>query len=217
MKHLYRNLDLPSIVQVNTGAGRYYETPEGKHYPSVTSVTGLSSREAIQAWRKRVGEEEANRVTSTASKRGSAVHYLCEQYLKEGRCKPSLVDVEMFQSLQPVLDTVEEIYAIEQALYSDHLRTAGTVDLIAKIGGKRYIIDFKTSAKPKKREWCHSYFMQCAAYAVMFEERTGIATSRLMIIMGVDHQEPIIMTEQRDDWIGEFQKWRDVYKSEIGF
>jgi genome maintenance exonuclease 1 len=90
---------------------------------------------------------------------------------------------------------------------------AGTVDCIAKYDGKVSVIDFKTSKRKKSRDDVHDYFMQCSAYAVAFEERTGIPVSRLVILMAVDDEDPIIFNEKRDDWINSFIQLRDDYRS----
>jgi hypothetical protein len=74
------------------------------------------------------------------------------------------------------------------------------------------IVDFKTSKRLKTREDISNYFMQCAAYAVAFEERTGIAVSQLVILMGVDDEAPLVFIEKRDDWIGQFLQLRDLFE-----
>ena len=181
-------------------------------YPSVTTVTGMLSKDSILEWRKRVGEEEANRVSSRASQRGTQIHQLCEDYLINGKAEPSMFDREMFNSIVPHLDCIDNIHALEEPLYSHHLQVAGTVDCIAEYNGKLSVIDFKTSSRVKFRDDIHSYFMQTSAYAVAFEELTGIPVSRLVIIMAVDNSAPIIFIEKRDDWIRGFISLREEYR-----
>ena len=204
--------DFPTLKRIDSENGRTYRTPNGEAYPSVTSVVGLHKAQQIQEWRNRVGAEEANRVSSKASKRGTAIHSLCEDYLKTGVAEPALPDWEMFSSMKPFLDRIDNIHCLETQLYSHHLEVAGTVDCIAEFDGKLTVIDFKTASKPKERDWIHDYFMQTSAYAVMFEELTGIPVGRLCIIMGVDDQEPLIFHEKRNDWIFEFRKMREQHK-----
>jgi len=192
---------------------RVYKTPSGKSYPSVTTVTGLHSAKGIAEWRKRVGEEEANRISGRASARGTRIHQYCEDYLRGNIFEADMFDLEMFNSIKPLLDQVDNIHCLEDALYSDFLQVAGTVDCIGEFQGKLSVIDFKTSSKPKHRDDIHNYFMQTAAYAVAFEERTGIPIGRLVIIMAVDNDDPRWFIEKRDNWIGGFRKLRLDYKN----
>lgn len=196
---------------------RYYKTPSGNKYPSVTTVTGLHSAEGIAAWRKRVGEAEANRIGSIAAARGTRIHTLCENYLLGNELEyKNPMDKEMFMSMTYFMDSIDNIHALEEPLYSDHLQVAGTVDCIAEFQGKLSIIDFKSSSKPKERDDIHNYFMQTAAYAVAFEERTKIPVSQLVIIMGVDADDPRLFVEKRDNWVGGFKRLRLQYKHQFG-
>jgi genome maintenance exonuclease 1 len=205
--------NIPKLERVTMEDGtRVYQTPTGKKYPSVTTVTGMLSKQAIMEWRARVGAEEANRVSARASRRGTAIHSLCEKYLKGEPCNPSVAHLEMFNSMKPYLDNIDEIHALETPLYSDHLEVAGTVDCIARYMGKIAVIDFKTSTKIKAKEDIEGYFLQTSAYAVAFEERTGIPVNNLLIIMGIDNEQPALYVEKRDDWIGKFIKLRSRYK-----
>lgn len=123
----------------------------------------------------------------------------------------------MFKPLQPILDEyVDNIHALEAPLWSSHLRVAGTVDCIAEFSGKLSVIDFKTSNKPKKEEWIENYFMQCAAYAVMYEERTGTPINRLAVLITVQDSEPQIFVKKRDDYINKFIELRDQFERENG-
>lgn len=209
--------DIPKLKRIDSEAGRVYETPNGKKYPSVTSVVSLESKDAIAAWRKKVGNEEANKVMTRASKRGTAIHTLCEDYLKKGEASPEMFDVEMFNKLKPILDRIDNIHCLETQLFSHHLKVAGTVDCIAEYDGKLYVIDFKTASKPKQRDWIHGYFMQTSAYAVMFEELTGIPVGRLLIVMGVDNHDPLIFKEKRNHWIDKFIDLRKAFEQQSGY
>ena len=191
---------------------RLYKTPSGRAYPSITSVTGLHKKAEILAWRKRVGEEEANRISSRAATRGTRIHTLCENYLLGEHAEPDMFDAEAFNQLKPWLDEIDDIHCLETPLYSDHLEVAGTVDCIAKFRGRVQVLDFKTSRRAKTKDEIHNYFMQTAAYAVAFEERTGIPVGFMTILMSVDDDYPRIFTERRDDWIGGFKKLREEYR-----
>jgi genome maintenance exonuclease 1 len=145
----------------------------------------LHSAKGIAEWRKRVGNEEANKISGRASARGTRIHSLCEAYLRNEQCEPDIFDKELFGSISQWLEDIDNIHALEDPLYSDYLEVAGTVDCIGEFQGKLSVIDFKTSSKPKDRDDIHNYFMQTAAYAVAFEERTGIPIGRLVIIKNV--------------------------------
>jgi genome maintenance exonuclease 1 len=211
--------DFPEIERKTSETGsRVYVTPQGNVYPSVTTVTGLHSNEGIQQWRNRVGELEADRVTKIASDRGNAIHNYCEKFLLD---QPIVFDnmfyESTFKTIIPWLDEIDNIRALETPLYCDFLKVAGTVDCIADFKGKLSIIDFKTATKIKERDDIHAYFMQTAAYAVAFEERTGIPISRLVIIMAIEHDYPRLFIEKRDNWIAGFRKLRLDYKNKFDF
>ena len=209
-------IDFDELITETTDGSRYYLTPEGNKYPSVTTITGLASKEGINKWRKRVGEKEANKISRKASSRGTKVHKLCEDYVGNQELDFSKVqpnNLFMFKQIKPILDHyLEDVYAIECPLYSDYLKTAGRVDCIGMFNGKPAIIDFKTANKRKQRKWISNYFMQEAAYAVMFEERTKIPINRLVTVIAVEQDEPQLFIEKRDDYIHLFQEYRSLYK-----
>jgi len=188
------------------------QNPMVRGYIKRHRVEPIQASPQLQDWRKKVGEAEANRISNRAATRGTRIHTLCESYLRGESAEPDIFDQEVYRSLIPHLDKINNIHALEDPLYSDHLEVAGTVDCIAEYDGKLAVIDFKTSARVKTRDNIYGYFMQTSAYAVAFEERTGIPVGKLVIIMGVDDNEPLIFEEKRDDWIGEFKKLRQDYK-----
>ena len=200
---------------INENGKRLYVTPDGEKYPSVTTVLSDYKKDAIIQWRKRVGEQQANKISTQASRRGTKVHKLCEDYLNnESTFKGYTPDnVEMFKSIQPTLNEIEIVYAQERTLYSHHLKTAGRVDCVGKFRGKPHIIDFKTSNKPKKWEWIDNYFMQGSAYSVMWEEMTGVPIPYIAIIIAVADDSPQVFIENRDTWINKFIEVRQGYDS----
>jgi len=213
-KHVGCDIDYDLETETINGK-RFYKTPEGDLYPSVTTITSQHGKDKIIEWRKRVGEEEANRISTKASSRGTRVHKICENYLnnEEDFARKTMPDsVAMFKSLQPLLDEhVNNIHALEIPLYSHHLRVAGRVDCIAEYDGKLSIIDFKTSSKLKEESWIKGYFMQCSAYAVMYEERTGIPVSQIVIMIAVDSEYPQVFIKKRNDYIKDFISYREAY------
>ena len=197
---------LNKAVQINEEGRRLYQTPSGASYPSITTVMGWLKSSQIAEWRTRVGAEAANQITRRAASRGTSLHNICEKYLLNesefGEVPYNVID--MFKVIRPVLDNnIDNIYCIETKMYSDHLGVAGTTDCIAEYNGKRSIIDFKTTRKPKERSWIKEYFMQAAGYSVMFEELTGISVPRLVIIMVSDEMDLQIFEEKRDDYVSD--------------
>ena len=204
--------EYPKLARTTVDGARLYETPSGRAYPSITTVTGLLKRQAIQEWRERVGAEEANKISGRASSRGTRVHSLCENYLSNLEVTPNYLDHELWQGITPLLDRINNIHALETKLYSDHLEVAGTVDCIAEFDGKLSVIDFKTSSRVKSHDDIHDYYMQCSAYAVAFEERTNLPVSQLLIVMAVDDHDPLLFFEKRDNWIEKFKQLREDYR-----
>lgn len=197
--------DLPNLKSVSHSRKRYYLSPEGTIFPSMTTVLGDLKKDVIMKWRQRVGEEEANRISTQAARRGTSVHHMCEDYINNlpylNRRMPN--EIEMFNSIKPILDErIDNVRCQELALWSEHLGVAGRVDCIAEFDGKLSIIDFKTSSKPKREEWIDNYFMQMAGYAIMFEERTGIPVSQVVNVIALENGgQPQVFIQKRDTWV----------------
>jgi len=204
--------DLPSLEQINESNARYYKTPTGKKYPSVTSVVGIESKASILEWRKRVGEEEANRVSRRAANRGTKIHSYCESYLNNETVVPDLVDSLVWNSLIPELNKINNIHFLESQLWADKLQVAGTVDCVAEYNGRLAVIDFKTSSRVKRLEDIHSYFWQTACYSYMVWERVGLVAEDLVIIMGCDESDQALVFKQNvKKWLPEFIDIRKTY------
>ena len=199
---------LTELQTENIDGRRFYKTPNG-NYQSITTLLSNLSKDGISAWRKRVGEAEANRISTKASRQGTDVHALCEKYIKneEGFLTESMPHlVEMFESIIPLLDRVDNVHVTEGAMYSDELQLAGRTDLIAEFDGQLAIIDYKTSRRIKTWEMCASYFMQGAFYAHAYEERTGIPINNIVIIMAVENEEPLLFRETKERWLNPLQE-----------
>jgi hypothetical protein len=214
--HVDHGIVLPTLTRQTTESGRKYFTPEGNAYPSITTVLSILGKEEIIAWRKRVGEEEANKVSRQASTRGTAVHKLAEDYVDnkpdwKGKHMPS--NIATFNTLRPILDArLNNVWMQEAFLYSDKLKTAGQVDCIGEWDGVLSIIDFKTSKRVKKEEDITNYFIQMCFYAAAFLERTGIAIKQAVVVMAVDDNEPLIFKVNTFDYLNHFLAVRKKYK-----
>lgn len=203
-KHNPIDLGYKDLTCETKTSGRKYVAPDGKDYPSVTTVLKHLSEDSIRAWRARVGEEEANKISTRASRRGTTVHTMLEKYVdndpdyKKG-AMPDIVATasSLFKTLE---ENVDEVWGQELALYSDHLNMAGRVDLVGVWNGVPSIIDYKTSRKLKKKEYITGYFLQCTAYAIMIEERTGVPIPQIVIAIAGDEGEQIFI-EKRNNWI----------------
>jgi len=190
--------EVHSIEAVTTDSGRRYKIPNGDMYESVTTALGNQpgKKESLMEWRRRVGEAEANRISRKAAGRGTAVHQIIEDYLNnlEDPIKDKMPDaVMMFKQLKPILDkSISKVYMQEAPLWSYKYRLAGRVDCVADIKGKLSVVDFKTSMKPKKREWVTDYFLQTAAYSHMIGEMYGDTVEQTVIFIAVEDRDPQI-------------------------
>lgn len=208
MRKTFRHNLVPEIsIDTTTIDGkRYYVLPNGEKFRSVTTVlSDKLDKTALLEWRKKVGDEQANKISTQAARRGTAVHSLAERYVLnessylEG-AMPSGVDA--FNSIKPVIDrSVDNILGIELPLYSVTLRTAGRCDLIAEYNGVPSVIDFKTSRRLKKEEWIESYFLQTTVYSMMFESIYKIKIPQIVIMIAVDHEEPQVFIKDRSKYV----------------
>ena len=195
------DLNLPQLERETIDGVRYYKVPDNDELiklVSITSVTSHKNRQIFVNWRKKIGEEEADKITRQATSRGTDMHTLVEHHLKN----ETLPEVQplsdfLFKISKSTLNRINNIHALEGSLYSKQLGIAGTVDCIAEFDGELSIIDFKTSKKPKPREWIEHYFVQCMAYGCMLYELTGIPVKKLVIIMACENGECVVY-EERD-------------------
>ena len=169
-KHV--DLNLPKLTRETIDGVRYYSVPDEDELlrlVSITSVTSHFNKEIFVNWRKKVGNEEADRITKAATTRGTDMHTLTEHYLKNDQVLPEVPPISdfLFKISKGELNKIDNIHSLEGALYSKQLGIAGTVDCIAEYDGELSIIDFKTSKKPKPRDWIEHYFVQAMAYGCM--------------------------------------------------
>lgn len=200
MPFTHIDLNLPTLQREHIDGVRYYKiNNENKRLVSITSVISHYNKDKFASWRKRVGEEEANRVTKRATSRGTDMHTLVENYLYN---IPELPEVQpiskmLFKIARPTLDRINNIHTLEGSLYSEILGVAGTTDCIANFDGELAVIDFKTSKEKKPVEWVESYFVQAMFYGMALYEMTGIQVKKLVIIMACENGECAVY-EERD-------------------
>jgi genome maintenance exonuclease 1 len=204
-KFVHNFIHVEQSPRVEINGIRHYQTPAGT-FKSVTTILGEKlDKSGLLAWKERVGEEEAAKVSTQASRRGTAIHNLAEAYLmnNENWKKGAMpVNLDTFSRIRPVLDlNVGSIYGIEIPLYSARLKAAGTCDLLAGFRGINSVIDFKTSKRVKKEEDIEGYFLQAACYSLMAEELTDLKFPQIVIIMSVDNEESLVFIKRRDDYV----------------
>ena len=197
-------VELPEVKTKNVNRKRFYVTPDGL-YPSITTVLNVRKREGLAEWRKRVGEDVANYIARTAATRGTKVHKMCEDFLnneevvKDNR---EFLPWCLFQQMKPVLEEkLDNIYAQEAGLWSDKYQVAGRVDCIAEWDGVPSIIDFKTSRSERNDEYNESYYIQAAAYAEMFEERTGTPIEQIVILVVTEDGQIQEFVKKKHDYL----------------
>ena len=198
-------ISLPEVTTETINRKRFYVTPEGEKYPSITTVLSTRKKEGLFEWRKRVGNDVANYVARTSASRGTKVHHMCEDYLNnefdEEKHRKDFLPFCLFNQLKDqALCNLDNIHAQEAGLYSDKYKVAGRVDCVAEYKDTLSIIDFKTSTRERSDDWNENYYIQGSAYAEMFEERTEMKIDQVVIL---------VVTE--DGTVQEFVKSKQDY------
>jgi hypothetical protein len=222
-KFTFRLVALEEAKSVEENGKRFYLTPNGKRYPSVTTVVGFEKNKFFAEWRRN-NPKESQRVTA----RGTALHSLVERYM-EGKGVDAttwdsngLVDenlsatvLDLFQQMQPYIDQrIDNVVAQETPLWSDLLELAGRVDLIADYDGQLSIVDFKGSTKAKRPEDIENYFLQATAYAIMWQERTGIPVKQIVILISTEEGLVQEFREDPKNWVPKLKNAISLWQSQ---
>jgi len=204
-----------NLQSKDTDFGRYYRSPTtGLWYPSVTTVTGHSKNAFFAEWRKKPGNEEMMR---KAAKRGTDLHKIIEDYLKEEKIpsKQNIFHYSLFNQILPYLNKIEKIEMQEVALWSDTLKLAGRVDCVGVYEGQLSIIDFKGSSKEKREEYIQNYFEQTTCYAIMYSEMFKMKVKQIVILIASEDgktqefiRKPIDYVKQTRNTISNY--WKEV-------
>ena len=218
MNFCHVDVDLIEYPRVDVDGRRHYQIGH-KRYPSITNVLGSTADKThLDDWRKRIGAVEANRITNNSSKRGTNLHLMCEDYLDNRSLSCKMPDaLEMFYSLKPILNRINNIHCQEATLYSDKLKIAGTVDCIAEFDGLLSVIDFKNSRKDKKEEWIFDYFLQEVMYSLAYYEMTGNKVKQVVTIIAVEDKKPQIFIKPLRPYIKPLIDRRMQYKKLFGY
>ena len=210
---------LPKLKQINSEDGRKYAIDEEVKYPSITTVLGKTKDLSyLKEWRKRVGEEHANKVTAAATSRGTSMHKLCEDYLLNQDLDDlgSTSGELLFRGIRPYLDRIDNVRALESGLFSHKLHVAGTVDCIADYDGELTIIDFKTAKATKRESYIYDYFMQGAFYFTSFYELTGELPKQILVLISVQDgsvQEFFVKGKEIIHWTEQLKERIKKYES----
>ena len=206
------------------GVRHYRKEGSSIAYPSVTSVLSFINAPKFADWRRRVGEEAANKKTKHATTRGTRLHTLFEHFLNNeditglNEWEVPLVNL-MFRSAKPELEKhVDNIFQQETQMSSDRLCLAGTVDLICEWDGELAVVDFKTSEKVKPEAWLENYFVQLSAYWAMFSEKTGVVPKKLVVFLVAENGDTQIVVRRNPleylktlrDYVSQFIQFRDA-------
>tara|TARA_X000001382_G_scaffold66669_1_gene46332 strand:- start:71 stop:763 length:693 start_codon:yes stop_codon:yes gene_type:complete len=225
MKHNNKFI-YPKCVRSNVDGKRVYDIDSGKFkLPSVTTILSATQstekRESLQAWRNRVGEDNAARIVASSGARGTAMHKILEKYiLGEGYMDMTTVGQEAHNMAKVVIEqglcNLTEYYGSETVLYYPGLY-AGQTDLIASHKNEMAVVDFKQTNKPKKREWIEDYCIQLAAYTMAhnYVHKTNISKGVIMMCSKDNfYQEFIIQGLEMKKYMQQWLKKVDQYYEE---
>lgn len=212
MKQFEHNfVPLLSLEDKIVDGKRYYYLPNGERFKSVTTVLGEKlDKSALEKWKKKVGEEEASKISRQAATRGTAVHRIAEKFILNNPDyaageMPSNIDT-FSQIKKNLIDNLGPVLGVELPLYSRVLKTAGRADLAAYYNGPRgflpSIIDFKTSKRLKNESWIEGYLLQSTVYSMMFEYHYKIQIPQFVIIIAVDDEpEAQVFIKDRSQYV----------------
>ena len=213
---LENKYDYPNLKRIQTKKGRQYTDGTGEPVPSVTTIlSDTGDKTALIAWRKRVGDAEATRISTESAGLGTKVHNSLEKYVLgeeweiKGNNHISIMAKTMVDEMvDKGLSQVDEMWGVEVGLIAEGLY-AGTADGIGMFNGEPSIIDFKTAKKIKKREWIEDYFLQGCAYALAHNEMFESKIKQVAILM-IDREGKYADFVIRDEEFDQYcEKWAD--------
>ena len=214
----YTGPPFPELEVHNIKGLRFYETPTGEKYPSITTVLGKQpgKQKGLQEWRERVGVAQAQIISGKAARRGSVFHNIVESYLQDNDIsdfkQQNFMAWCMFGEMKSHLDEkINQVVLQEQTMFSSKFKVAGRCDLIGVYKDKLSVVDFKTTTTTKKEEWIGDYFIQCAAYASMYEEHTGEPVEDVVIMMVAEDGEVQLFEKKTADYLPQLEVLMDDF------
>jgi genome maintenance exonuclease 1 len=231
---IYPKFDYKAMDRTTVDGKRHYTLPDGSKVPSVTTILDKTKpeekKQALQNWRKAVGEQRAQQITTEAANRGTRMHAYLETYILQDEMKPlptnPYAHPSWFMAAEVILKgltNVDEFWGCEVPLYYSGLY-AGTTDCLGLWKGRPAIMDFKQTNKPKKREWIDDYFLQLAAYAQAHNHTYGTNIRDGVILMACqpklledgtyttpEYLEFEVSGDEFDHWTNEWTKRVELY------
>ena len=217
MKLLVDKIPYKKLKRTTIEGKRYYVGEGTKPVPSVTTIlSATKDMTALNAWKKRVGATEAQRIVTESANLGTVTHKHLECYI-EGVDRPAGSN-QVYQQAKQLSDIIiekgmchiDEVWGMEEGLCFPNLY-AGTADMICTYKGQPVIGDYKTSRKVKKREWVDDYFMQCAAYALAHNEVYGTDIQAGLILIVSHSGEYQQFFVEKD----EFKKYTNLWLDKV--
>lgn len=203
--HVNMGVLLEDIKATTSPNGKRVYAVDGNEYPSISTICSYRKRKSIADWRKRVGNEEANKISTRAASVGTSLHSIVEDYLNNNldleRYKDKYLALLLFKQGKSMFDRINNIHFQEAPLFSHEFGIAGRVDCIAEFDGKLSVIDFKTSSKEKKESWIENYFVQETGYAKMYEERSGIKVDQIITLITCQSGDTQVFIKNPDDYV----------------
>ena len=187
MTNFTQMLRIREPVLLERDDGHWYKTKFDKIYPSVSTILSATASEekknSLTSWRE--NEPAHEYITAQAQDIGTQSHKIIEDYLSHNLTMEEfdLLPIAHFNNLKPYLENISNVTSIEQRMYSDKLKVAGTSDLIAEYNGELSIIDYKTKRKPQIDDYMYEYYLQTTCYAQMFHEVTGQKINQVVILV----------------------------------
>ena len=163
---------------------------EGEAYPSVSTILSatkpISDRLALQKWRKRVGYQKAQQISTQACKRGTSIHTAINYFLEGKELPEDVPDNLYWHSIEPVLESVSQVHLLESAVYHQEQGYAGRLDCVGEWQGELCVFDWKTASKPKKLEWITDYCLQVTAYTAAVNNLYHVQIDRALIAIALE-------------------------------
>lgn len=199
-----KNWDIQTPIELICSDDHYLI--HGKKYVRVTRVNGVIAKPELNNWYGQVGNGQARMILKRSSEFGSMIHKLIQVVLSDNKISEENYDVNLLESMAIFNKWKNEhnikVHSVEQRLWSDKYKYAGTADFIGCIDEKMLIGDWKTSKNIYSEHW-----LQLSAYVIAFEELTNIKIDGVFIFQIRDgkckYEE-----KSRDDMIKLFEVFK---------
>jgi len=205
MANFTQMLKIREPVLLDREDGHWYQTKFDKVYPSISTILSATAPEhkknGLAIWKE--NEPAHEYITKQAQDIGTQSHKMIEDYLSNNLVMDEfdLLPIAHFNNLKPFLENISNVTCIEQRMYSDKLKVAGTSDLIAEYNGELSIIDYKTKRKPQIDEYMYEYYLQTTCYAHMFQEVTGHSINQVVILVSSEKNTRQEFIKTCDDYV----------------